>query len=1109
LVKDELLDLYDVNIIDDTVEGILWLNVKEKQSYFNLCTCVCYLPPSNSSRQTDVCNFYDTLLTNIYISESDGPMFICGDFNSRIGDLDDFICGVDDLPEREIIDFSSNSYGDKLLEFLVESNMCVLNGRNTSKNDYTSISTKGCAVVDYCIIPHYNLDCFIDLMVTRSNELVHSLHNIVGTIPASVPDHSVLTWTFQIEMKRDNVENLSRGDRENVPLGNYDKFDVKNIPEHFLNTDIVVKEIHDAVFRLEQSLQCQNDIDSACTKLCSILKTEMYEKLSHKSIKIQNGYSNKKRKIGKPWWSNDLTCLWNSLCDAERKWLKCNLINEKKRFKSIFIASRKTFDRHVQKSKRSYWVSVQNELLSNCENNQQEFWKTIGKVGIGFSKKRNIPMEIVNEDGSVNRNIDDVLQKWKNDFSNLFVRGQARDQSCPSTSVRGDSGVFTHDTNNLNLNISILEVKKAVDKANSGKACGIDGLPIEILKNECMVSALHILFNVCFNTGVIPAEWGKVIITPIPKASTLDPRCPLSYRGIALSCAMYKLYCSILNERLYKWSEDNNIIVDEQNGFRKSRSTVDHLSSLTNLIDTRKKAKLSTFCAFIDFKKAYDFVDRDLLWNKISNPKIGVNGKMLSVLQSLYHNVSSCVRVNGLYTDWFNVQCGLRQGCSLSPLLFNMFVNDLAEKIKDTGKGICIDDKRISILLYADDIVLLAETEDELQCLLNILDSWCKANTMVVNPVKSNVVHFRPKSITRSAVNFICGENTLNTTAKYTYLGLLLDEFLDFNLTAKAVAQSAGRALGLLIAKFKAYGGMPYKVFAKLYDIIIWPIIAYGASVWGTKSYSCINSIQSRAMRFILCVGKYTPINALYGELGWQPPHVKQWRSVSQQWHIFQIMDTNRVNYHIFKFCHNKSNRNCKNWHFQVKQHGASVGLQQLLDGNMSMPSRNFCDKIASATMDMFVGTWRANIDKETGPSGRGRNKLRTYKLLKNNFNTEKYVTCSHVPRKHKSAYTKFRCGVAPLRLETGRYDGTPLDLRICPLCKLAVESEIHVMFHCQFYQNIREDVLPRAYEINTNFSNLSNEEKLVFMLSNENMMKISAKYCFMLLKARTNHLYK
>ena len=80
-------------------------------------------------------------------------------------------------------------------------------------------------------------------------------------------------------------------------------------------------------------------------------------------------------------------------------------------------------------------------------------------------------------------------------------------------------------------------------------------------------------------------------------------------------------------------------------------------------------------------------------------------------------------------------------------------------------------------------------------------------------------------------------------TGGYTYLGLLLDEYLDFNVTAKSFAQSAGRAIGLVIAKCKEMGGVPYNVFTKLYDSSVWPVIAYGSSVWGTV---------------------------------WQPPHVKQ-----------------------------------------------------------------------------------------------------------------------------------------------------------------------------------------------------------------------------------------
>ena len=129
-----------------------------------------------------------------------------------------------------------------------------------------------------------------------------------------------------------------------------------------------------------------------------------------------------------------------------------------------------------------------------------------------------------------------------------------------------------------------------------------------------------------------------------------------------LANTMYKLYSSVLNNRLYKWVESNNKVVDEQNGFRRNRSTIDHLCSFTSLIDTRKKLKQSTFCAFIDLKKAYDTVNRDILWTKME--KLGVNGHILNAFKSLYTSVSSCVRLNGNCTDFFNVNSGLRQGCS-------------------------------------------------------------------------------------------------------------------------------------------------------------------------------------------------------------------------------------------------------------------------------------------------------------------------------------------------------------------------------------------------------------------------------------------------------------
>ena len=178
-----------------------------------------------------------------------------------------------------------------------------------------------------------------------------------------------------------------------------------------------------------------------------------------------------------------------------------------------------------------------------------------------------------------------------------------------------------------------MRCSKPLRRQRLNKASGVDSIPVEVLKNDTAISYLHILFNVCFRTGKIPTEWGKGIINPIPKSNSSDPRDPLSYRAITLASSLFKLYCADLNKRLTVWVEKNSKLVDEQNGFRKDRNTIDQVISLANLIETRQKKRLPTFCAFIDFKKAFDFVDKNLLWKRLS--ETGIKGKMLNALKSL------------------------------------------------------------------------------------------------------------------------------------------------------------------------------------------------------------------------------------------------------------------------------------------------------------------------------------------------------------------------------------------------------------------------------------------------------------------------------------------
>ena len=133
--------------------------------------------------------------------------------------------------------------------------------------------------------------------------------------------------------------------------------------------------------------------------------------------------------------------------------------------------------------------------------------------------------------------------------------------------------------------------------------------------------------------------------------------------------------------------------------------------------------------------------------------------------------------------------------------------NDLAVMLKDLRKGVKIDNERVCILLYADDIVLIAENECDLHDMLTMLSTWCLRNGMSINASKSNVVYFRPNSSPRSKYVFNCGDCNIECASKYMYLGLTLTEHLDYNITVKLVAQCAGRVLGLLIAKYKSFGG--------------------------------------------------------------------------------------------------------------------------------------------------------------------------------------------------------------------------------------------------------------------------------------------------------------
>ena len=263
----------------------------------------------------------------------------------------------------------------------------------------------------------------------------------------------------------------------------------------------------------------------------------------------------------------------------------------------------------------------------------------------------------------------------------------------------------------LNINITHEEIFKACRELKNGRSGGPDYVLNEFFKYgiDTFISYLGKLFNVIFEAGYFPEKWSEGHIIPLHKKGDIND--VGNYRGITLLSTLGKLFTKILNTRLTNWAEDYHVYIEAQAGFRKNMGTVDNIFILHGVVTHLLNENKSLFAAFIDYKKAFDFVVRDVLWYKLL--KYGIRGKILNIIQSMYSNLKTKVKNNNCLSDDFACMLGVAQGECISPFLFSMYLNDLEEEFILRGyEGVDIGMLKLYLLLYADDVILWSETAD-------------------------------------------------------------------------------------------------------------------------------------------------------------------------------------------------------------------------------------------------------------------------------------------------------------------------------------------------------------------------------------------------------------
>ena len=367
-----------------------------------------------------------------------------------------------------------------------------------------------------------------------------------------------------------------------------------------------------------------------------------------------------------------------------------------------------------------------------------------------------------------------TLDEWKQYFERLFEYNDEPNE-------RENEIQFFEEPPELddvedfifNSEITQEEILWLVQALKIDKSAGPDnivpGLFIHSL--ELILPILHKLFNRLFEFGEFPEDWCNSIIVPLYKRGNINE--PSNYRGISLLDVFGKIYTGVLNRRLTFYVNMFNKLSESQSGFRENYSTIDNAFILQSLIDryiSRKGRKL--YVAFVDFKQAFDRVDRHKLWSVLQ--KTGIKGKLFRSLNQIYKHVKAQVRSYGGISHSFRCLNGLKQGCMLSPALFTLFINKFAELIENSGiPGVQLFPEviQVMILLFADDIALISDTIVGLQRHLNLLREYCVKKKIVVNIIKTKIVVFKKDGTLSRHEKWYYDGNLLEVVNCFTYVG--------------------------------------------------------------------------------------------------------------------------------------------------------------------------------------------------------------------------------------------------------------------------------------------------------------------------------------------------
>jgi hypothetical protein len=579
------------------------------------------VPPESSNYSS--LDLYDTLEEEFLSIHTDEFVCFLGDFNARTKDMSDLI-GADaqflqsldsadfikiKLEEEKLLedlgfdlsryslDPVSNNYGYRFLEMCKNIGICIVNGRLGLDRGVGSTTCDDKSLIDYVMVSPQMFPLVQGFRVEAFDRNFSDKHNpLCVTFKLVDPSlvHSIADRELNCNTQAHKRVNWSNEKCEDFKLS--------------MNTD-QIDNILSRISDLNDGILSQDDVDEAVGAI-----GQMFNDSGEKSgiVKQVKTKMVKRRSNVAPWFNTNCEDKRKIYFRARNKFAQTKLHSDKTEIKRL----NKLYKQCIQKSKQDFRTDLNNKLRNLRSSDPKKYWDLVN----GGSKREEIPIT------------SETFQEHFKKLGHTVIDGGAEqhvfEQGCNE---------YNHE---LNSPFTASEIKKCIVKLKNNKAYGLDCILNEYLKcsSDLMLPIYEKLFNIILSTGFIPNSWLTGVIKPLYKNKG-DKEDVDNYRGITILSCLGKLFTAVINERLTLHLKNNEVIGEEQAGFRKGYSTMDHVFTLKSLLDLYLSKKKRLYCCFVDYKKAFDLVDRVLLWKKLIS--CDVNGNLFRVIFNLYKGAKS------------------------------------------------------------------------------------------------------------------------------------------------------------------------------------------------------------------------------------------------------------------------------------------------------------------------------------------------------------------------------------------------------------------------------------------------------------------------------------